>query len=133
MRSYNIILCAILFISSVMYSSASRGRERVYEQTKRTLTCVITSFISPFRAEREMARKMFADDEFIEVFVDTPMDIIEARDPKGLYKKARRGELPNFTGIDSSYENPRSPEVRVSTEKDDVNKIVKIIMSKLNI
>ena len=94
---------------------------------------VITSFISPFRAEREMARKMFADDEFIEVFVDTPMDIIESRDPKGLYKKARRGELPNFTGIDSPYENPRSPEVRVSTEKDDVNKIVKIIMSKLNI
>ena len=52
--------------------------------------------------------KMFADDEFIEVFVDTPMDIIESRDPKGLYKKARRGELPNFTGIDSPYENPRS-------------------------
>ena len=86
---------------------------------------VITSFISPFRAEREMARKMFRDDEFIEVFVDTPMDIIESRDPKGLYKKARRGELPNFTGIDSPYESPRSPEVRVSTEKDDVNKIVK--------
>ena len=71
----------------------------------------IVSFISPFRAEREMARGLMGPDEFIEVFVDTPLAICEQRDPKGLYKKARRGELRNFTGLDSPYERPRNPEL----------------------
>jgi bifunctional enzyme CysN/CysC len=76
---------------------------------------VIVSFISPFRSERQMARALFAEGEFMEVFVDTPLEVAESRDPKGLYKKARRGELENFTGIDSPYEPPENPEIRVQT------------------
>ena len=76
---------------------------------------VLTAFISPFRAEREMVRKMLPEGEFIEIFVDTPLDVAEARDVKGLYKKARAGELQNFTGIDSPYEAPETPEIRVNT------------------
>ena len=70
---------------------------------------VLVSFISPFRAERALARAIVAADEFCEVFVDTPLAVAEQRDPKGLYAKARRGELPNFTGIDSPYERPEQP------------------------
>jgi bifunctional enzyme CysN/CysC len=76
---------------------------------------VSTAFISPFRAERSMARGLFEPGEFIEIFVDTPLAVAEERDPKGLYKKARRGELKNFTGIDSPYEKPESPELVVDT------------------
>ncbi len=76
---------------------------------------VLVSFISPFRAERRLARDAVEDGEFIEVFVDTPLEVAEQRDPKGLYAKARRGELANFTGIDSAYEPPEAPEVRVDT------------------
>ncbi len=76
---------------------------------------VLTAFISPFRAERRMVRDMLPEGEFIEVFVDTPLDVAEARDVKGLYKKARAGELQNFTGIDSPYEPPETPEIRVNT------------------
>ena len=71
----------------------------------------LVSFISPFRAEREMARELVAPGEFIEIFVNTPLDACERRDPKGLYKKARRGELQNFTGLDSPYEPPTNPEL----------------------
>jgi bifunctional enzyme CysN/CysC len=76
---------------------------------------VLVSFISPFRSERRMARELFAPGEFFEVFVDTPLAEAERRDVKGLYKKARRGELKNFTGIDSPYEPPESPEIRIDT------------------
>lgn len=76
---------------------------------------VLVSFISPFRAEREMARGLMAAGEFVEVFVDTPLQVAEARDVKGLYKKARAGALKNFTGIDSPYEAPLSPELRIDT------------------
>ena len=76
---------------------------------------VMTAFISPFRAERRMARALLAKGEFIEVYMDTPLDVAEQRDPKGLYRKARRGELKNFTGIDSPYEVPESADVRIDT------------------
>ena len=76
---------------------------------------VLTAFISPFRAERDMVRSMLPDAEFIEIFVDTPLEVAEARDVKGLYKKARSGALKNFTGIDSPYEPPLDPEIRVNT------------------
>ena len=76
---------------------------------------VLASFISPFRAERRMARSLVADDEFFEVFIDVPLEVAERRDPKGLYDKARRGELTNFTGIDSPYEAPEHPEIRIDT------------------
>jgi bifunctional enzyme CysN/CysC len=77
---------------------------------------VLVSFISPFRAERDMARSLFADGEFLEVFVDTPLAEAERRDVKGLYAKARRGELRNFTGIDSPYEAPVAPELHLRTD-----------------
>ena len=76
---------------------------------------VITAFISPFKADRELVRSMMPEGEFIEIFVDTPLEVAEARDVKGLYKKARAGDLKNFTGIDSPYEAPTSPEIRVNT------------------
>ncbi|MBB5661394.1 sulfate adenylyltransferase subunit CysN [Brevundimonas halotolerans] len=76
---------------------------------------VLTAFISPFRAEREMVRAMMADGEFIEVFVDTPIEVAEARDVKGLYAKARSGQLQNFTGIDSPYEAPEAPDIHIDT------------------
>ena len=76
-------------------------------------TITLVSFISPFRAERDMRAR--GSDEFVEVFVDTPLAVAEERDPKGLYKKARRGELKHFTGIDSPYEPPAHPELRVDT------------------
>lgn len=76
---------------------------------------VLTAFISPFRAEREMVRAMLPEGEFVEIFVDTPLEIAESRDVKGLYKKARAGQLKNFTGIDSPYEPPENPDIRVNT------------------
>jgi len=76
---------------------------------------VLTAFISPFRAERQMARGLLEEGEFVEIYVDTPLGVVEERDPKGLYKKARRGELKNFTGIDSPYEPPEHAEISVDT------------------
>jgi bifunctional enzyme CysN/CysC len=76
---------------------------------------VIVSFISPYRAQRDHARSLFESGEFLEIFVDAPLEECEHRDPKGLYAKARRGELTNFTGIDSPYEPPDSPEVHLHT------------------
>jgi bifunctional enzyme CysN/CysC len=76
---------------------------------------VIVSFISPFRAERDFARSLFGLGEFAEIFIDAPLETCEARDPKGLYAKARRGQLPAFTGIDSPYEIPLAPDFRIDT------------------
>ena len=78
---------------------------------------VLAAFISPFRAERSMARSLVEEGEFVEVFVDTPLEVAEQRDVKGLYKKARRGELKNFTGIDSPYEAPEEPEIQLDTTR----------------
>ena len=77
---------------------------------------VLTAFISPFRDERDMAKSLFEPDDFLEVFVDTPLAVAEERDPKGLYKKARSGELPNFTGIDSEYQPPKDPSLVLTTD-----------------
>ena len=79
---------------------------------------VLTAFISPFRAEREMVRGLMAEGEFVEIFVDTPLEVAEERDVKGLYKKARSGQLKNFTGIDSPYEAPENPDFRVDTTSE---------------
>ncbi len=76
---------------------------------------VITAFISPFASERQMARDLFEDGEFIEVFIDTPLPVAEARDPKRLYARARRGEVELFTGIDSAYQPPQDPDVHIDT------------------
>ena len=92
---------------------------------------VITAFISPFRAEREMVRQMMAEGEFIEVFVDTPLDVAEERDVKGLYAKARSGQLKNFTGIDSPYEAPENPDIRIDTTSASVEEAAEIIANNL--
>jgi bifunctional enzyme CysN/CysC len=92
---------------------------------------VITAFISPFRAEREMVRAMLPEGEFIEVFIDTPLAEAEARDVKGLYKKARSGALKNFTGIDSPYEAPYAPEVRIDTTKSTPEQAADMIVERL--
>ena len=81
----------------------------------------MVAFISPFRAEREMARELVGPGEFIEIFVDTPFEVCEQRDPKGLYKKARRGELRNFTGLDSPYERPSDPELTLDPRNNSAN------------
>ncbi len=92
---------------------------------------VLVSFISPFRAERDMARELFNEGQFLEIYVDTPIEIAEKRDTKGLYAKARRGEIPNFTGIDSPYEEPQLPEIRLNAGHDTLeacaNKVVEYL------
>jgi adenylyl-sulfate kinase len=93
---------------------------------------VLVSFISPFRSERQMARSLMGAGEFIEVFVDTPLDVAEARDPKGLYKKARRGELKNFTGLDSPYEPPERAEIILDTTRLTAEESARSILSYLD-
>jgi bifunctional enzyme CysN/CysC len=92
---------------------------------------VLVSFISPFRSERRMARELFAHGEFLEVFIDTPLAEAERRDVKGLYKKARRGELKNFTGIDSPYEAPETPELRIDTTAMSADQAAEHIVQRL--
>jgi bifunctional enzyme CysN/CysC len=92
---------------------------------------VITAFISPFRSERDMVRQMIRAGEFFEIHVDTPLAVAEERDVKGLYKKARAGELKNFTGIDSPYEAPLNPEIRIDTTKLTVEQAADIIVEEL--
>ncbi|MCK9236780.1 MAG: sulfate adenylyltransferase subunit CysN [Thiopseudomonas sp.] len=93
---------------------------------------VMTAFISPFRAEREMARELIGAENFIEVFVDTPLELCEKRDPKGLYKKARRGDLPNMTGISSPYEKPEQAELVIQTDKVDLEQALQLLNDKIN-
>ena len=90
---------------------------------------VITAFISPFRLEREMARSLFEKNDFKEIYISTPLKVAEKRDPKGLYKKARQGKIPNFTGIDSIYEKPINPELEIDTAKVSLSKAVKKILN----
>jgi bifunctional enzyme CysN/CysC len=92
---------------------------------------VLTAFISPFRAERRMVREMMPEGEFIEIFVDTPLEVAESRDVKGLYKKARSGELKNFTGIDSPYEAPENAEIRVNTVEMTVEEAADYIIAQI--
>jgi bifunctional enzyme CysN/CysC len=92
---------------------------------------VMVSFISPFRAERQMARELFAPGEFVEVFVDTPLEVCEARDVKGLYKKARAGQIANFTGISSAYEAPEAPELRLDGGAETPEAMVERIAATL--
>ena len=92
---------------------------------------VLTAFISPFRAERDMVRAMLPEGEFVEIFVDTPLEVAEARDVKGLYKKARAGQLKNFTGIDSPYEPPEHPDIRVNTVEMSPEEAAEYIVRQL--
>ncbi|WP_298233776.1 sulfate adenylyltransferase subunit CysN [uncultured Azohydromonas sp.] len=92
---------------------------------------VMTAFISPFRAERQLARSLLAEGEFVEIHVDTPLEVAEERDVKGLYRKARRGELRNFTGIDSPYEPPEAPELRLNTVHTTPEQAADVVIAKL--
>ena len=92
---------------------------------------VITAFISPFRSERQMVRDMMAPGEFVEVFVDTPLSVAEERDVKGLYAKARSGQLKNFTGIDSPYEAPEAPEIHIDTTVMSIDDAAEQIVKQL--
>ncbi len=92
---------------------------------------VLTSFISPFRVDRESVRKIVNETEFLEIYIKCPLDVCEQRDVKGLYAKARRGEIKHFTGIDSAYEEPESPEIEIDTSKlsidESVDRIIKYL------
>ena len=96
---------------------------------------VLTAFISPFQSDRDTVRSKLEGDRFLEVFIDTPLEICEQRDVKGLYKKARAGEIPNFTGIDSPYEAPQKPEIHIKTAdisvEEGVNQLLRIILPKI--
>ena len=98
---------------------------------------VIASFISPLNSDRNFVKKIIGDEDFVEVFVNTPLEVCESRDVKGLYKKARAGEIKNFTGIDAPYEAPRSPDIEVKTDLEEaevsVERIVEFLMKKLEI
>jgi bifunctional enzyme CysN/CysC len=92
---------------------------------------VMVSFISPFRSERRMAKEMVKEGEFLEVFVDAPLAVVEERDPKGLYKKARAGEIQHFTGIDSPYEAPLQADLHLDTTTADANELADRIVESL--
>ena len=92
---------------------------------------VLAAFISPFRAERAAARSLFAAGEFLEIYMYAPMTVLEARDVKGLYRRARTGEIKNFTGIDSSYEAPERPELRIDTSQLTSEQAADVVMARL--
>ena len=92
---------------------------------------ILTAFISPYREDRDKAREIISTDDFIEVFVSADLSVCESRDPKGLYKKARAGEIKGFTGIDAPYEAPLNPELIVETDKNDIEACAQIIVDYL--
>jgi len=94
-------------------------------------TIVLTAFISPFQKERDVVRSLVDENEFIEVFIDTPLEVCESRDPKGLYQKARKGEIPNFTGISSPYEAPTQPEIHIINDKIAIEDVATQIIDYL--
>ena len=121
------------------FSADDRGENirRIGEVGKLFVDCgavALTSFVSPYRADRDAVRDLMEDGEFLEVFVDTPVEICEQRDPKGLYAKARAGEIPNFTGISDPYESPENPELVIetasSTPEEAANTIIDMLQKR---
>ena len=92
---------------------------------------VVTAFISPYRQDRQAAREVIGEEAFIEAFVDTPLEVCEARDPKGLYKKARAGEIRQFTGISDAYEPPRHADITLKTEELQPGEAVEVVIREL--
>lgn len=92
---------------------------------------VVTALISPLRTERQLARQLFRPGEFVEVFLDVPLTVAESRDPKGLYRRARSGELKNFTGIDSPYEPPEAPELHLDTARLSPDQAAEVLLEHL--
>jgi adenylylsulfate kinase-like enzyme len=93
---------------------------------------VLAAFISPYRAERDLVRQLFPPGEFLEIHLATPLEVCETRDPKGLYRRARSGEIPNFTGVDAPYEEPPEPELRLDTSSRAVAQCVAAICARLD-
>jgi adenylylsulfate kinase len=107
---------------------------RIAEVSKLFMNCgiiLICSFISPTNEMRELARSIIGEDDFLEVFVSTPLEVCEQRDPKGLYKKARAGQIPNFTGISSPFEHPKNPFIQVDNSNQDVDENVRKMLLKI--
>ena len=124
-------LCADLGFSN---SDREENIRRIGEVAKLFLDAgviVLTAFVSPFRADRSKARSLVGNQDFLEIHCAAELKICEARDPKGLYKKARTGEIKEFTGISSPYEEPLNPEIKLDTECNDLEKCVEIILNKL--
>ncbi|HAS26827.1 MAG TPA: adenylyl-sulfate kinase [Vibrio sp.] len=92
---------------------------------------VLTAFISPFISDRQQVRDLLGEQQFLEVFIDTPLEVCEQRDPKGLYKKARAGEIPNFTGISSAYEAPQNPEIDLPAGEKTLDELVELCIDAL--
>ena len=92
---------------------------------------VLSSFISPYRHDRQRVRALHPDDGFIEVYVDTPIEVCERRDVKGLYAKARAGDIPDFSGISAPYEAPEHPEIRVDTSEQDIAESVSLVVAPI--
>jgi adenylylsulfate kinase len=120
------------------FSSADRTENirRVAEMSKLFLesgTIVITSFISPLISDREMAKNIIGDSDFVEVFINCPLEICEERDVKGLYAKARKGEIKDFTGIDSPFEAPLNADVELFTNQNSIEECVEIILDKIKL
>lgn len=104
---------------------------RVAEVARLMLDAGLIVLVSPYRADRDKARSLVAADEFCEVFVDTSLEVAEARDRKGLYRKARAGELPNFTGIGAPYERPERPELRIDTAVVSAEEAAEAVIAQL--
>lgn len=107
---------------------------RIAEVSKLFMNCgiiLICAFISPTNKMRNMAREIIGEEDFLEIFVDTPLEVCEQRDPKGLYKKARAGEIPNFTGISAPFEVPKDPFMVVDNSQSDIKKTVKRMLKKV--
>jgi adenylylsulfate kinase len=123
--------------SNLGFSPGDRSENirRVGEVAKLFTDCgliTLTAFISPYTADREMVRALFPKGDFIEVFADCPISVCEERDPKGMYQKARRGEIPSFTGISAPYEAPSNPEIHIDTGKMSVDACIGVIADYLS-
>ncbi|WP_167607481.1 adenylyl-sulfate kinase [Maribellus sediminis] len=121
---------------NLMFTDADRMENirRIAEVGKLFMNCgiiLICAFISPTNAMRNMAREIIGEADFLEVFIDTPLEVCEQRDPKGLYKKARAGEIPNFTGISSPFEVPEKPFLHVDNTQPDINETVREMLKRI--
>lgn len=125
-------LCADLGYSDADRRENSRRVAEVARLMTGAGLTVLVSTISPFRAERARARARFAPGQFVEVFVEVPLAVAESRDPKGLYARARRGEIADFTGISSPYEAPEAPEVRLDGDALSPGQAVEVVLSALD-
>ena len=120
----------VLPTSTVQQANKQKMQQRIGEVSKLFVDggiITLCAFISPFRDDRRMVRDLFDEKEFIEVFVDTSIEECERRDPKGMYQKARKGEIKHFTGIDSPYEAPLSPDLDIKTDQQTIDECVKSI------